>query len=128
MGGGAFARSNIIIKRPKKYIFKGIYKVLDGNRVHITELPIGYWTDDFKQHIENLMENDKSKKVTNNYIFYSRYKHDNPPLSNQVLFLLRLAVTLLTTTLVTVLTLNICHNLIQWILCILFCTAFCEFF
>jgi DNA topoisomerase-2 len=30
--------------------------------VRVTELPIGHWTDDFKQHIENLMEADKNKK------------------------------------------------------------------
>ena len=29
--------------------------------MRVTELPIGYWTDDFKQHIENLMDVDKDK-------------------------------------------------------------------
>jgi DNA topoisomerase-2 len=46
----------------KKYIVKGIYQKIKNNKVRVTELPIGYWTDDFKQHIENLMEVDKNKK------------------------------------------------------------------
>lgn len=46
----------------KKYIAKGIYHKLTDRKVRVTELPIGYWTDDFKQHIENLMEADKNKK------------------------------------------------------------------
>jgi DNA topoisomerase-2 len=44
----------------KRYIYKGIYKVLDGNRVHITELPIGVWTDDYKQYLETLIEKKNS--------------------------------------------------------------------
>jgi DNA topoisomerase-2 len=45
-----------------KYIVKGTYHKINDNKVRITELPIGHWTDDFKQHIENLMEADKNKK------------------------------------------------------------------
>ena len=46
----------------KRYIVKGVYQKLNDRKVRVTELPIGYWTDDFKQHIENLMEVDKNKK------------------------------------------------------------------
>ncbi len=46
----------------KKYIVKGKYQKLSDKQVRITELPVGYWTDDFKQHIENLMEADKESK------------------------------------------------------------------
>ena len=45
-----------------KYIVKGSYQKLNDKKVRVTELPIGHWTDDFKQHIENLMEADKNKK------------------------------------------------------------------
>jgi DNA topoisomerase-2 len=45
-----------------KYIVKGTYQKLNDKKVRVTELPIGHWTDDFKQHIENLMEADKNKK------------------------------------------------------------------
>ena len=46
----------------KKYIVKGTYEKINDRKVRVTELPIGHWTDDFKQHIENLMEADKNKK------------------------------------------------------------------
>jgi DNA topoisomerase-2 len=46
----------------KRYIVKGKYTKLNDKKVRVIELPIGHWTDDFKQHIENLMEADKNKK------------------------------------------------------------------
>lgn len=46
----------------KKYIVKGTYEKINDRKVRVTELPVGHWTDDFKQHIENLMEADKNKK------------------------------------------------------------------
>ena len=46
----------------KRYIVKGVYQKITDKKIKITELPIGYWTDDFKQHIEHLMEVDKNKK------------------------------------------------------------------
>lgn len=45
-----------------KYIVKGKYEKINDKKIRVTELPIGHWTDDFKQHIENLMEADKNKK------------------------------------------------------------------
>jgi len=45
-----------------RYIVKGKYEKLSDKKVRVIELPIGCWTDDFKQHIENLMEADKNKK------------------------------------------------------------------
>ncbi len=46
-----------------KYVSKGIYVKTKSNKIRITELPVGYWTDDFKQHLENLMDKTKSKEV-----------------------------------------------------------------
>ena len=43
-----------------KYIFKGLYQILDGYRVHITELPIGIWTDDYKEFLENIIDKKNS--------------------------------------------------------------------
>ena len=43
----------------KQYLIKGIYELIDDKRVRITELPIGTWTDDYKQYIEDLIEQDK---------------------------------------------------------------------
>ena len=47
----------------KKYIIKGKYTKSASNKIRVEELPIGHWTEDFKQHIENLMEGDKTKKT-----------------------------------------------------------------
>lgn len=44
-----------------KYLIKGKYQKINDKKIRVTELPIGYWTDDFKQHIENLMEANKEK-------------------------------------------------------------------
>ncbi len=45
-----------------KYIVKGVYEKITDKKIKIKELPVGHWTDDFKQHIEKLMELDKNKK------------------------------------------------------------------
>ena len=49
-----------------KYVIKGCYEVIDDDKVRITELPVGVWTDDFKEHLEKLTDNvDKNgKKIT----------------------------------------------------------------
>ena len=39
-----------------KYAIKGTYSIIDDHRVRVTELPIGVWTEDFKAHLEALME------------------------------------------------------------------------
>jgi len=49
-----------------KYLIKGKYDIISDDCIKITELPIGTWTDDYKQFLESLMETtDKNgKKVT----------------------------------------------------------------
>ena len=48
-----------------KYLIKGTYEIVADRKVRITELPIGTWTDDYKQFLERLMEapaaSDKGK-------------------------------------------------------------------
>ena len=50
-----------------KYLIKGTYQIVAERKVRITELPIGTWTDDYKQFLEKLMdvpavsEKDKDK-------------------------------------------------------------------
>jgi len=41
---------------PTKYAIKGVYSVIDDHRIRVSELPVGYWTEDFKTHLESLME------------------------------------------------------------------------
>jgi DNA topoisomerase-2 len=49
----------------RKYLIKGCYEITGLNTVRITELPVGFWTDDFKEHLEALIEmaNAKPEKV-----------------------------------------------------------------
>jgi DNA topoisomerase-2 len=46
-------------------VSKGVYKKLTNVKVEVTELPIGFWTEDFKNHLENYME--KNPKVLRDY-------------------------------------------------------------
>jgi len=46
-----------------KFMFKGLYQVVGPDKVRVTELPVGYWTQDFKEHLESLQEtSDKDGK------------------------------------------------------------------
>jgi DNA topoisomerase-2 len=49
-----------------KYLIKGTYDVISEKQVRITELPIGTWTDDYKQFIEELIEGGNSNNSNNN--------------------------------------------------------------
>jgi DNA topoisomerase-2 len=56
-----------------KFLFKGKYEKLGQDKIRVTELPIGFWTEDFKELLEKLEEdrevkaskkdNDKAKKL-----------------------------------------------------------------
>ena len=40
----------------KRYIIKGQYKIVNDDKVLITELPIGTWTQDYKEYIESIID------------------------------------------------------------------------
>jgi DNA topoisomerase-2 len=45
-----------IVKNEKgSYISKGIYKWIDDNTLEITELPVGTWTENYKEFLEDLI-------------------------------------------------------------------------
>jgi len=44
-----------------KFLFKGKYEKIDTDKVKVTELPVGYWTEDFKELLNDL-QNDKDKE------------------------------------------------------------------
>nr|QBK85211.1 MAG: DNA topoisomerase II [Iridovirus LCIVAC01] len=48
-----------------KYITRGRYKDSGRNRVIVDELPIGMWTDKFKEYLENMLEHRSIKKIRN---------------------------------------------------------------
>ena len=54
----------------KKYLIKGIYEIVDTDKIRITELPIGTWTQDYKEFLENIIigNKDKKNKNTSNYV------------------------------------------------------------
>ena len=39
-----------------RYLIKGSYEIVADRKVRITELPVGTWTDDYKQFLEGLMD------------------------------------------------------------------------
>lgn len=43
-----------------KFLFRGCYEKVSPDVIRVTELPIGYWTEDFKELLEELLE-DKDK-------------------------------------------------------------------
>jgi DNA topoisomerase-2 len=46
-----------------KFLFKGKYTKIAIDKIHITELPVGFWTEDFKEHLETLTDSvDKTGK------------------------------------------------------------------
>ena len=55
-----------ITKSDNGFITKGIYQVTD-DKVIITELPIGLWTDNYKEYLETLIQ-DSSNKTKRNFI------------------------------------------------------------
>jgi DNA topoisomerase-2 len=60
-----------IIKYGKKYMSKGCYNRISPNKIHITELPIGTWTEDYK----NLLEQIQDEKDTPLKSYESNYTH-----------------------------------------------------
>jgi DNA topoisomerase-2 len=44
-----------------KFLFKGTYEKMETDKIKVTELPIGYWTEDFKELLNDL-QNDKDKE------------------------------------------------------------------
>ena len=55
-------KGKIIPLNENKFIIKGIYDIISTNKVHITELPIGIWTDDYKEYLEKLIDTEDKKK------------------------------------------------------------------
>jgi len=49
-----------------KYLIKGSYDKTSPKKIRITELPIGTWTDDYKQFLEGMM--DKQSKSYNSLV------------------------------------------------------------
>jgi DNA topoisomerase-2 len=46
----------------KKFIIKGKYEFIDKDKIKITELPVGTWTQDYKEFLESLLDNKSNKE------------------------------------------------------------------
>ena len=47
----------------KKYLIKGIYKIIGVDKIQITELPIGTWTSKYREFLDEIIiENDTKEK------------------------------------------------------------------
>jgi len=44
-----------------RFLFKGTYEKLGPDKIRVTELPIGFWTEDFKELLEELEEEKEVK-------------------------------------------------------------------
>lgn len=56
----------------KKYIIKGCYETIGTDKIRISELPVGTWTQDYKEFLEGLLDvkssKSKSSKANDEYI------------------------------------------------------------
>jgi DNA topoisomerase II len=52
-----------IEKSGEKFIYHGVYSKVSDNCYQITELPIGYWTDDYKEYLNKLKTGVTSTKL-----------------------------------------------------------------
>ena len=62
-------KGSIIKAEKNSYISKGVYRWIDDSTVEITELPIGTWTEDYKEFLENMITNgiNNLKYIENHY-------------------------------------------------------------
>lgn len=51
-----------------KFLFKGIYEKIGPDKIRVTELPIGFWTLDFRNLLEYLINPNEDKNKTKNKI------------------------------------------------------------
>jgi len=55
-------KGDIIKITEHKYLIKGKYEIIGSDMIRITELPLGMWTNTYKELLESLMENKNKKK------------------------------------------------------------------
>lgn len=51
----------------KKYLITGNYQIINENKIQITELPIGTWTQDYKEFLENLIDSKKKDSILKDF-------------------------------------------------------------
>jgi DNA gyrase/topoisomerase IV subunit B len=58
-----------IIKKENEnsYISKGVYNIVDDLHIEITELPVYFWTEDYKEFLEDMLIKNKIKDFESHY-------------------------------------------------------------
>ena len=49
-------KGTIIKINDEKFLIKGLYEKISNDKIKVTELPVGFWTEDFKELLEELIE------------------------------------------------------------------------
>ena len=49
--------------KDNQFAIKGKYEVIGPDKIRVTELPIGFWTNDFKEYLESLIESKTDAKT-----------------------------------------------------------------
>jgi DNA topoisomerase-2 len=49
--------------KDNQFEIKGKYEVIGPDKIRVTELPIGFWTNDFKEYLESLIESKTDTKT-----------------------------------------------------------------
>ena len=60
-------QGKVIQTEPNHFMYKGIYETVGPDTIHISELPVKQWTDDYKEHLEEL----EQKSVIKTYVSLS---------------------------------------------------------
>ncbi|KNG44874.1 type II DNA topoisomerase [Stemphylium lycopersici] len=56
---------------PDRYQFTGTVRQTGDNEIEITELPVRYWTQDFKEKLEEIIKAEKTPSFIKDYIDYN---------------------------------------------------------
>jgi DNA topoisomerase-2 len=49
--------------KDNQFSIKGKYEVIGPDKIRVTELPVGFWTNDFKEYLESLIESKTDSKT-----------------------------------------------------------------
>ena len=49
--------------KDNQFSIKGKYEVIGPDKIRVTELPVGFWTNDFKEYLESLIESKTDTKT-----------------------------------------------------------------
>ena len=79
-------KGTIVKTGDKTYLCKGSYKVLDATTIEITELPVGRWTEDYKEILNKMVIERGAKETSKNIII----DYENQSTDDSVYFKVKL--------------------------------------